>query len=271
MTIAIAPEQFYADLTERNRGLIDADAQRALRTARILVAGCGSTGGATVEPLARLGAERFILAEPGTYELNNLNRQSATVEDIGRNKAEVAAQRVRAINPYADVRVVTSGVGPENIGALVEDADAIVDGVDVTTVSGWRAKYLLHVEAARQGRPVVSGYDLSGTQFVRFHDYRDTSLEPLGGQVEESELGRESLWQLLLRLIPREIVPADLIADIRAHREEPEYSIPQLVYASHLFGALAARYLVEILAGHPVRTEVTVDVHALVAPTVSGE
>ncbi|MFC7511740.1 HesA/MoeB/ThiF family protein [Streptomyces thermocarboxydus] len=73
--------------------------QERLRNATVLVAGCGSTGGAVVEPLARLGTGRFVLAEPGEYELNNLNRQSATHKDIGRNKAEVAAERIRSVNP----------------------------------------------------------------------------------------------------------------------------------------------------------------------------
>jgi len=59
--------------------------------------GCGSIGGATVVPLVRLGAERFVLCEPGDYELNNLNRQAADMGDIGRNTAEVQADRARAI------------------------------------------------------------------------------------------------------------------------------------------------------------------------------
>lgn len=264
------PDTFYTGLTARNRGLIPAATQRALRAATVLVAGCGSTGGAAVEPLARLGLGGFVLAEPGEYELNNLNRQSAGVHDLGRNKATVAAERVRAVHPHARVRVHTDGVTPQNVAELVGTAEVVVDGVDVTTLSGWRAKLALHEEAARQGRPVVSGYDLSGTQHVRCYDYRDRRLAPLGGAVTSAELTQDRLWELLLRLIPREIVPADLVADIRAHREDPGYSVPQLVYASQLFGVLAARYVVEILGGRPVREAVTVDVHRLVAPSTAA-
>src|SRR5207244_2930513 len=59
-----AHDEFYGQITVRNRGLIDADDQRRLRTANILVAGCGSVGGAAVEPLVRMGAESLTLAEP---------------------------------------------------------------------------------------------------------------------------------------------------------------------------------------------------------------
>src|SRR6202011_4417088 len=91
----------HAELTARNRGLIsDADQQR-LSTTRFVIAGCGSTGGACIMPLVRSGAERFVLMDPGTYELNNLNRQDATLADLGANKATASARRIHAVNPFA--------------------------------------------------------------------------------------------------------------------------------------------------------------------------
>ena len=59
------PEAFYADLTTRNRGFVSDAAQDRLGQLTVLVAGCGSTGGAAVEPLVRLGVQHFLLAEPG--------------------------------------------------------------------------------------------------------------------------------------------------------------------------------------------------------------
>src|SRR5260370_26671405 len=44
--------------------LMWAGEQQMLRRAGILVAGCGSIGGAVVEPLVRMGAERLVLGEP---------------------------------------------------------------------------------------------------------------------------------------------------------------------------------------------------------------
>ncbi len=111
--IALPPhDEFYAQITVRNRGLIDADDQSRLRTANILIAGCGSVGGAAVEPLVRMGAESLTLAEPDGYDLHNINRQSARLQDIGRNKAEVFQEHIRDINPYADHPAPVAGQVP---------------------------------------------------------------------------------------------------------------------------------------------------------------
>jgi len=270
MTVTETAEEFYAGFTQRNRGLIPDEVQQALRAAKVVIAGCGSTGGAAVEPIARLGVRRFALAEPGDYELNNLNRQHAAYAEIGRNKGEVAAERVRAINPYAETDVYTAGVQLDNVHALLDGCDVVVDGVDVTTPKGWQAKFALHAEAARRGVPVISGYDMSGTQYVRYYDYA-SGIAPLAGQVTEEAIAAETVWELLLRVVPREVIPEDLIADVRANRDDPEYSLPQLVYTSLLFGVLASRYVVELLAGRLVREELVLDVHQAVRPPVTSK
>jgi tRNA A37 threonylcarbamoyladenosine dehydratase len=100
--IAQAHERFYAELTSRNRGLISGLEQTQLRATRFVIAGCGSTGGACVMPLLRSGAERFVLFDPGEYDVSNLNRQDATLADVGRNKAEAAKARILGVNPFAN-------------------------------------------------------------------------------------------------------------------------------------------------------------------------
>jgi tRNA threonylcarbamoyladenosine dehydratase len=252
---------FYRELTVRNGGLIPESSQRRLRQATVLVAGCGSTGGAAIEPLVRLGAERMVLADNGDFELNNLNRQPAGLDDLGRNKALVARSRVAAINPHAEIAVETAGVTPENVERLVMSCDAIVDGVDVTDKSGWRAKLLLHQAAAAQAKPVITGYDMAGLQYMRFYDYRRVGSVAFDGRINSSHVESLDSWALLVRVIPIRRVPFEMLAEARAHLGQPEYSVSQLVYASLLFGALCARMVSEVVSGGQVRREVVVDVH----------
>lgn len=258
---------FYPELVARNAGVIDVAAQRVLRTATVLVAGCGSIGGAAVEPLARLGVQRFVLADPGTYEVNNLNRQNATVADMGRNKAEVAAERIRAINPFASVEVFTQGVTAEVVDALTAACAVVVDGVDVTTMAGLRAKYLLHERVAARRLPLVTGWDMAGAQYVRCYDYRRVRAV-FDGRLAAGDLDRLGMWQVLRRLIPARYVPAEMLTFGRVHVGNPVLSFPQLVYAADVFGAVSAHMVAELLVGRPVREHVYIDVYQLVRPVV---
>ncbi len=233
-----------------------------------MIAGCGSIGGAAAEPLARIGATRLRLADPGAYELNNLNRQNATAADLGRNKAEVAAERIRAINPYSDITVVPHGVTADTVDVLLAGADLVIDGVDVTTNSGLRAKVLLHERAAALRLPLFTGWDMAGAQYVRVYDYRRDAA-PLDGRVTAADIDRLSGWQILERLVPARYVPIEMIDVTRQGLGDPNFSFPQLVHAADLFGALAAHLTRELLAGRPVKTHTAIDLHQAVRPTAS--
>ena len=265
MSILTATPAGYRELTTRNAGVIDAAAQERLRTATVLVAGCGSIGGAAVEPLARLGVRRFVLADPGLYELNNLNRQNATLADLGRNKAQVAAERIAAINPDTEVSVFQEGVTADGAATLTAGCDVVVDGVDVTTASGLRAKVVLHEHAAARRLPLFTGWDMAGAQYVRTYDYRRIR-QPFDGRLTAEDVDRLELWKLLQRLVPARYVPLEMIEIAARNLDNPAFSFPQLVYAADLFGALSARLVVALLTGQRVREHIYIDLHQAARP-----
>ncbi|NKE10696.1 MULTISPECIES: HesA/MoeB/ThiF family protein [Kocuria] len=256
-------EARYAEFSLRNRPLIDSQWQQKFREAVILVAGCGSTGGAAVEPLVRLGAENLRLCEPGTFELNNLNRQSATTSDLDQNKAVVLQERAERINPAVHCEVNTEGITSQNAHALVRGAAVVVDGVDVTTMNGWRAKYFLHEAASRAGIPVVVGYDMSGVQYIRTYRYR-AGDRPFDGAINLSDLRSETHWRLLHKVVPVRKVPIDLLQGLSTMKGDEGF--PQLVYTALMFGAAASRIALCLVAGHPVAKEVVLDLHSEVLP-----
>jgi hypothetical protein len=215
--------------------------------------------------LARIGVQRFRLADPGTYELNNLNRQNATAADLDRNKAAVAAERIRAINPYAEVEVFTEGVTPDVVRDLTRGVDVVVDGVDVTTMSGLRAKYLLHEYACGRELPLFTGWDMAGAQYVRVYDYRRLR-SVLDGQLSREDLDTLDSWKLLQRLVPARYVPLEMVRVAAANLDNPDFSFPQLVHAADLFGALSAHLVTCLLTGIPVREHLYVDLHQVARP-----
>jgi hypothetical protein len=255
----------YRERTRRNQPSLSREEQSALRAVRVLVAGCGSIGGAPVVPLVRLGVERFVLCEPGDYELNNLNRQAADMSDIGRNKAAVQADRARAINPAVEALVELDGVTEDNVDWLVGATDVVIDGVDVTEPAGIAAKRALHDEAWRQRRLVISGLDLGGTQVVYAFDYRDGRTRPLNGRLDKAPDDLEAL-QFLTRLVSPLDVPRELLAYSEAMIRGQAGSPPQLAPTADQFGVLAAWMVLDFAAGRPLRRRIKVAIPDLVMP-----
>lgn len=121
----------YNEAFSRNIGWLTPQEQDQLRHKRVAIAGLGGVGGSHLLTLARLGVEKFSIADLDAFELANFNRQvGASMSSLGRPKAEVLAGMVRDINPECDLRVHDRGVSPENLADFFDGADLYVDGLD---------------------------------------------------------------------------------------------------------------------------------------------
>ena len=81
------------------------DAMEMLKDARVAVFGIGGVGSYTVEALARSGVGSLDLIDDDKVCLTNINRQIyATRKTVGQYKVDVAAERIKDINPDAVVR-----------------------------------------------------------------------------------------------------------------------------------------------------------------------
>ena len=167
----------------RNRGLISDVEQRRLSQCRAVIAGCGGVGGVHALTLARLGLGKFRITDPDTYSVGNFNRQSgANIHTLDRNKAEVIAEMISAINPSAEVEIVPGGVTSANVGQFIAGADLVVDGVDFFAL---RARRTLFTAAWAAGIPAMTAAPLgfSGTVQIyapggmSFDEYFDISDE----------------------------------------------------------------------------------------------
>ncbi|SNR63329.1 ThiF family protein [Haloechinothrix alba] len=251
---------YYRHLVDRNKGLVPSDVQRRIHDAKVLVAGCGSVGGAAVQPLTRIGFRDFRLADSGSYELNNLNRQAAFLDDLGKNKATAAAEAVRGINPYADIAVFDTGVTQGNADALVDGVDVIVDGVDVTTNAGFAAKIALHEVALARRKPLITGWDLAGVMCAQYFDYRQVRTI-FDGAIDRAELDSLAIWEAVFRIAPMRHMPGSMLFELSKNISDPEYSVPQLPEAAWQFGSLACYMALRVISGKKIPRNVPVDVH----------
>src|SRR5678815_92131 len=80
--------------------------QKRLKNAKVLVVGAGGLGSPALMYLAAAGVGTLGIVEFDTVDESNLQRQIIHRQsDIGRSKAESAAEKVREINPYVTVNV----------------------------------------------------------------------------------------------------------------------------------------------------------------------
>lgn len=164
-----------ADQYSRTRLLLGESGIERLRSARVILFGLGGVGGYTAEALARSGIGHIDLVDDDTVSLTNLNRQMLALHStIGKYKVDVAAQRIRDIDPTIEVRTYKTFFLPETADQFdFAQYDYVIDAID--TVTG---KLALIAKAKEAGVPVIScmgtGNKLDPTAF-RVADISKTS------------------------------------------------------------------------------------------------
>ncbi len=137
----------------RTELLIGKPALSRLAASHVAIFGIGGVGGYVAEALARSAVGRFTLVDDDRICLTNINRQlHATHKTVGAFKAEVMAERIRDIDPAAQVEVRRVFYTEKTAEELFDAKwDYIVDAMD--TVS---AKLDLIERAVKHGVPVIS-------------------------------------------------------------------------------------------------------------------
>ena len=88
----------------RTKKLIGEEGLDRLRSSSVLIVGVGGVGSYAAEAIARAGVGRITLMDGDSVQPSNLNRQLvALTSTLGRNKAEVMAERIRDIDPETEV------------------------------------------------------------------------------------------------------------------------------------------------------------------------
>lgn len=235
----------YSELFKRNNNIISTDLQNKLENLKVLIAGCGSVGGAFIEGASRVGVQHFRLTEPDTYEIHNLNRQFVYPKDVKKNKAIVHKERLQQLFEGCDysVEVETNGIDSQNIDRLINGVDLIFDGVDVTTVNGISAKLLLHQEAHAKKIPVISSLDLGFRQWIRFYDYRKMEL-PLDGRLEGARQCQNPIKALIKGFCTLDELSLEIIQELIKILTQPETSACQLASCCHLLAAFTGPILI---------------------------
>ena len=103
--------------------------------------------------LGAAGVGHVTVVERDAVEISNLNRQLLFTErDLGRRKAEVARERLEALDPSLSWRVLDRELDPDLASKLCREADLAVDCADNAASRRTLAAAALHA-----GIPLVHG------------------------------------------------------------------------------------------------------------------
>lgn len=138
---------------ERQIRIFGADGQERLKNAKVFVAGAGGLGSAISIYLAAAGIGRIRIVDHEKIELSNLNRQILHCdEDVGREKAASAEEKLKKINPDVSLEAISETIEENNVLELVDDFDLIVDAMD-----NFHTRYLLNRTAIVKNIPFFHG------------------------------------------------------------------------------------------------------------------
>lgn len=115
--------------------LILGDKIESLKNKKVLLLGVGGVGGFCLEALVRSGIEDITIIDGDKIDSSNLNRQIISLSDnIGKNKVEVAKERIKTINPNCKVTAVNAFYLPENSDFIdFSEFDYVIDAIDTVT------------------------------------------------------------------------------------------------------------------------------------------
>ena len=179
-------DNYFRHFLNRTILLLGEEAVQTLRGKTVAIAGCGGQGGAACLTLARMGVGNFILADPKPFDEPDINRQwGANIATLGRNKADVYAEMLLAINPEISIKKFCDGITDSNVGDFLDGADLLVDCLDIAVPASLRA----HVfrTASAKGMHIFTGAMLGFGGMVAGSSPGGIPLEVLNG-VEDAAI-----------------------------------------------------------------------------------
>ncbi|WP_420546173.1 ThiF family adenylyltransferase [Nitrosopumilus sp.] len=138
--------------------------QLKLKNSKVCVVGTGGLGNPITSRLAAMGIGTLRIVDRDVIELSNLHRQTMFDEDdVGQVKVEVAARKLKKLNPDCKIEALAVSVNDYTALEVVEGCDVVIDALDSVN-----ARYALNKACVKFGIPFVTGaaVGVSGQAFT---------------------------------------------------------------------------------------------------------
>jgi molybdopterin/thiamine biosynthesis adenylyltransferase/rhodanese-related sulfurtransferase len=129
------------------------EGQLKLKAARVLCIGAGGLGSPLALYLAAAGVGTLGIVDFDVVDYTNLQRQIIhSTADVGRPKLDSAAEKLKAINPFLNLKTFNTRLSSDNALDLFREFDIVADGTD-----NFPTRYLVNDACVLTGKPNVYG------------------------------------------------------------------------------------------------------------------
>ena len=179
-------ERFSRQLVLKDIG---AKGQKKILSSKILVVGIGGLGCPASENLVRAGIGTIGLIDNDIVNLSNIHRQSLfNSKDVKRLKVNVAAKKLKEINPLTKIKTYKSKLGKNNIQKIIKNYDLIIDGSD-----NFKTKFLINDYCIKYKKKLVTGAISKFDGHIFTFDFKDKKTASLKNFYQEKEVSNDIL------------------------------------------------------------------------------
>lgn len=181
---------------------VGVEGQERLSAKSVLVIGAGGLGCPVLQSIVSAGIGRVGIVDGDLVSESNLQRQFLfNLDDIGKSKCLVAAQKLGELNPLVDIETYDFFINEDSIVEILKDYDIIADCTD-----NMEAKYLINDAAVQLAKPVVFGALHTFQGQVGVYNYKNSNtyrcIFPNNqAQLESQNCSEVGVWSVLPGII----------------------------------------------------------------------
>lgn len=224
---------------ERNYLYISEEEQKNIANIKILLGGAG-LGSVIAETALRLGFLNIAFYDFDKVEESNLNRQNYTRNDIGAYKVDKLFDRLKAINPKANLEYKNCRLDRNNLDEILEGYDIAVNTIDFDT----DAPFVFDEVCIRKGITVLHPYSYGWMACALVINEKTPQIVEFNNHKERIEI---SIARHTLRYIYRHGGDISWFKELLTKYENYQHkSPPQLAVGSYLTSALICEIMFRI-------------------------
>ena len=179
-------ERFSRQLILKNIG---PKGQKKILSSKILIVGVGGLGCPAAENLVRAGIGTIGLIDNDIVSISNIHRQSLfNSKDVKKSKVNVAAKKLKEINPLTKIETYKSRLNEENIENIIKNYELIIDGSD-----NFKTKFLINDYCINFKKKLITGAISKFDGHIFAFDFKDKKTASLKDFYQEKEISDDML------------------------------------------------------------------------------